>query len=173
MPTINGGACVVNGTPVDKVFSNGIQVYGRNLLSNSRGKFQPEVGKNDNYQEFASSSIYMEQGKTYLVSAQVAPGFVFSGTHNPTVESNRIVLWLVTRKNDKYIVQVISSDTTDISKGGTHFTWSQDSGMYELRVNSYKKDNSGYAEKVKIEQSTTATPWTPAPEDVGVVVQSA
>ena len=32
MTTINGRACVVNGTPVDKVFSNGKQVYGRNLL---------------------------------------------------------------------------------------------------------------------------------------------
>ena len=33
MPTINGKVCVVNGTPVDKVFSNGKQVYGRNLLT--------------------------------------------------------------------------------------------------------------------------------------------
>jgi len=32
MTTINGRACVVNGTPVDKVFSNDKQVYGRNLL---------------------------------------------------------------------------------------------------------------------------------------------
>ena len=32
MTTINGRACIVNGTPVDKVFSNGRQVYGRNLL---------------------------------------------------------------------------------------------------------------------------------------------
>lgn len=32
MPMINNRACVVNGTPVDKVFSNGRQVYGRNLL---------------------------------------------------------------------------------------------------------------------------------------------
>ena len=31
MSTINGGVCVVNGKPVDKVYSNGIQVYGRNL----------------------------------------------------------------------------------------------------------------------------------------------
>ena len=35
MPTINGRACVVNGTPVDKVFSNGRQIYGRNLLINT------------------------------------------------------------------------------------------------------------------------------------------
>ncbi|EKQ04197.1 phage tail fiber protein [Lacticaseibacillus casei A2-362] len=35
MPTINGRACVVNGVPVDKVFSDGRQVYGRNLLADS------------------------------------------------------------------------------------------------------------------------------------------
>ncbi|MDA5386533.1 hypothetical protein [Loigolactobacillus backii] len=35
MSTINGRACVVNGTPVDKVFSNGKQVYGRNLALNT------------------------------------------------------------------------------------------------------------------------------------------
>lgn len=41
MPTINGKACVVNGTPVDKVFSDGRKVYGRNLLlgtSDSKGQ---------------------------------------------------------------------------------------------------------------------------------------
>lgn len=32
MTTINDRACVANGTPVDKVFSDGKQVYGRNLL---------------------------------------------------------------------------------------------------------------------------------------------
>jgi len=32
MPTINGKACVANSVPVDKVFSNGKQVYDRNLL---------------------------------------------------------------------------------------------------------------------------------------------
>ena len=35
MTTINGRACVVNGTPVDKAFSNGKQVYGRNFLADS------------------------------------------------------------------------------------------------------------------------------------------
>jgi len=32
MTTINGKVCVVDGVPVDKVFSDGKQVYGRNLL---------------------------------------------------------------------------------------------------------------------------------------------
>lgn len=35
MPTINGKACVANGKAVDKVFSDGMQVYGRNLLADS------------------------------------------------------------------------------------------------------------------------------------------
>lgn len=32
MPTINGRACAVDGKPVDKVYSNVRQIYGRNLL---------------------------------------------------------------------------------------------------------------------------------------------
>jgi len=36
MTTINGRACIVNGVPVDKVFSNGKQVYGRNYIENSQ-----------------------------------------------------------------------------------------------------------------------------------------
>lgn len=35
MPTINGKACVVDGMPVDKVYSNGRQIYGRNLIAGS------------------------------------------------------------------------------------------------------------------------------------------
>lgn len=40
MSTINGRACVANGTPVDKVFSNSRQVYGRNLLLDSQNQTQ-------------------------------------------------------------------------------------------------------------------------------------
>lgn len=35
MSTINGQVCVVDGVAVDKVFSNGKQVYGRNMLADS------------------------------------------------------------------------------------------------------------------------------------------
>lgn len=40
MPTINGKVCVVNGVAIDKVFSNGKQVYGRNLLLDSQIRTQ-------------------------------------------------------------------------------------------------------------------------------------
>ena len=44
MPTINGKVCVVNGTPVDKVFSDGRQVYGRNLVSGTGQEYVMEYG---------------------------------------------------------------------------------------------------------------------------------
>ena len=36
MSTINGNVCVVNGVAVDKVFSDGKQVYGRNYYQQNR-----------------------------------------------------------------------------------------------------------------------------------------
>ena len=139
---------------ITSTLSNG----GVNLLNNSQGNFQPKNGAIDNWQRFDGANVYMTQGKKYTVSAQCGPaGFYFSGSHITTEESNRIVLWLV----DNGVNQIISSDTTDISLGGTQFTWNHASGTYTLRVNSYKKDNSGYASHVQIEYGDTATPWKP------------
>lgn len=144
---------------------------GTNLLNNSQGNFQPKHSTIDNYQVFDDVSVYMTEGRKYTVSAQSAAGFAFSGSHVTTAESNRITLWLV--DPPKNIWQVISSDTTDISKGGTHFTWNHASGTYSLRVNSYRKDNSGYAYHVKIEYGDTATPWKPSNGDISSLQQTA
>ena len=160
MSTINGKVCVANGTPVDKVFSNGKQVYGRNLLSNSIGKFQPNMSRTDNYIIYDASTVYMTQGQQYTVHADASSGLVWSGTHDPTVESNNVVLWLT----DNTIVSRIISDAN--TGTGTTFTWNDPSGTYYLRVNTYKSDNSGYAENVKLEQGDIATPYSPAPEDI-------
>ena len=160
MPTINGRACVANGKPVDKVFSNGKQVYGRNLLLNSRGKFQPNESTTDNYIVYSDSTVYMTQGQQYTVHADASSGLVWYRYHDGSVESNRVVLWLT----DKAGIWTIISDAN--TSTGTTFTWNSPSGTYYLRINTYKLDNSGYAENVKLEQGDTATPWTPAPEDV-------
>lgn len=61
MPTINGKACVVNGTPVDKVFRDGRQVYGRNLLLDS----QTQMRKPSWY---AQNNYWTEDRGTYLGS---------------------------------------------------------------------------------------------------------
>ena len=86
MSTINGRACVVNGTPVDKVFSNGKQVYGRNLL----------IGSTDNVVHYATVSgftvwqSYVTQfniGDTLNVSADITANITadITSTHGDTV----------------------------------------------------------------------------------------
>lgn len=66
MATINGKACVVNGTPVDKVFSDGRQVYSRNMLLNSDQQFTNISGEfmttpfnlNDIFDKYGTDQIY-------------------------------------------------------------------------------------------------------------------
>ena len=140
---------------------NGQQVGGRNLLSNSRGKFQPNGisgSRIDNYIVYYNSTVYMTKGQQYTVHADASSGLVWSSTHNTSVESNNVVLWIVGGN-----VNTIVSDAN--TGTGTTFTWDYPSGTYYLRVNTYKSDNSGYVENVKVEKGNVATDWTPAPED--------
>lgn len=139
---------------------------GVNLLKKSEGPFRP-TGVNtttiaDNYGIYDSSTVNMIQGQTYTVSGQT--NGVWSGTHDPNTISNKCVLWLV---NDQISI-VISADTMPHT-----FTWNYPTGTRKLRVNAYHKgaDNTIYAEKIKIERGTVATPWTPAPSDNATVTQ--
>lgn len=136
---------------------------GRNLLRNSTndsGRFQPNLSKIDNYIIYAASTVYMTQGQQYTVHANASDGLVWSDTHDPSKESNNVVLWLT---DTNTISQIISDTDTNT---GTTFTWNHPSGTYLLRVNTYKVDNSGYVERVMLEKGTVAHDWQPAPEDI-------
>lgn len=141
---------------LNDITSNG---GGRNLLRNSIGKFQPNWSKIDNWMSYTDSTVYMEQGQQYTVHANASEGLVWRGTHNNTVENNNVVLWLADMKT---VSQIISDANTAT---GTTFTWNHPSGTYYLRVNTYKADNSGYADHVMLEKGIVAHDWSPAPED--------
>lgn len=141
---------------LDGIISNG---GGRNLLRNSIGKFQPNLSKTDNWSVYTTSTAYMTQGQQYTVHADASDGLVWSGAHNNAVENSNIVLWLT---DNQGISQIISDSNTGT---GTTFIWNHPSGTYYLRVNTYKADNSGYAERVMLEKGTVAHDWQPAPED--------
>ena len=148
----------VNGK-IDGITSNG---GGRNLLrysTNDNGKFQPNLSRIDNYIIYAASTVYMTQGQQYTVHANASDGLVWSSTHNPNVENSNVVLWLTDQKD---VSQIISDSNTGT---GTTFTWNHPSGTYYLRVNTYKADNSGYADHVMLEKGIVAHDWSPAPED--------
>ncbi|MFL2026702.1 hypothetical protein ACEN3Q_04305 [Limosilactobacillus fermentum] len=136
---------------------------GVNLLCNSNGRFQPNSSKTDNWAIYSTSTVYMTQGQQYTVHANASSGLIWSGTHNPNVTSNNVVLWLT---DGIKVSQIISDSNTGTR---TTFTWNNPSGTYYLRVNTYKSDNSGYAEKVMLEKGTVAHDWSPAPSDMATV----
>lgn len=157
-PTATQALNVANSvnSKLNDITSNG---GGRNLLRNSIGKFQPNWSKIDNWMSYTDSTVYMEQGQQYTVHANASEGLVWRGTHNNTVENNNVVLWLADMKT---VNQIISDANTAT---GTTFTWNHPSGTYYLRVNTYKADNSGYADHVMLEKGIVAHDWSPAPED--------
>lgn len=138
---------------------------GTNLLLNSKGKFQPDKSSTDNWYvyDLVGTSVYMTQGQQYTVHADASSGLVWSGMHVGSTESNNVVLWLVDNANVNTIISDSNTGT------GTTFTWNNSSGTYYLRVNTYKPDNSGYVENVKIEKGGLATDWCPNPADNATV----
>lgn len=136
---------------------------GVNLLCNSNGRFQPNSSKTDNWAMYSTSTVYMTQGQQYTVHANASSGLIWSGTHNPNVTSNNVVLWLT---DGIKVSQIISDSNTGTR---TTFTWNNPSGTYYLRVNTYKSDNSGYAEKVMLEKGMVAHDWQPSPSDMATV----
>ncbi|WJD84214.1 hypothetical protein QSU93_06960 [Limosilactobacillus fermentum] len=143
-------------TTVADIKANG---GGVNLLCNSIGKLQPNNSRIDNWTTY-SATVYMKQGQQYTVHANASDGLVWSGTHNPNVASNNVVLWLIDYAK---VWQIISDAKTGTM---TTFTWNNPSGNYYLRVNTYNPDNSGYVEKVMLEEGTVAHTWSPAPDDL-------
>ena len=145
---------------VDMVGS--VEVGGVNLLHNSKGPFQPKGSKIDNYVTYSNAWISMEKGKEYTLSAKgTAP---FTGSHTTDKEKNEICLWLVKHDENINVYRIISSSTT--GNNGTKFTWNDPSGKYYLRVNTYKIDNSNYAEDIQIEEGNIKTTYTRNPEDI-------
>lgn len=69
MSTINGKACVVNGTPVDKVFSNSRQVYGRNLLLDSQTQMRKPSWYTQNNYWTADRGTYLGSNIKYVTHA--------------------------------------------------------------------------------------------------------
>lgn len=169
MTTINGKACVVNGTPVDKVFSNGRQVYGRNLLTGT-GNNLTITGTNTanqwNYNYslvngYNISSLASAFGTQFTVSFDwLVSGSSPSGTFKIQWNNDP---WQVTpaitvssSNTSGYISKTISV-STDSRNVATLLGFRLDNFVGTLTISN-----------LKLEEGTTATPWTPAPEDVGV-----
>lgn len=147
------------------MFSGG----GINLLKSSAGPFQPQGnGHIDNYEIYSNSTIELVQGKQYTISGMT--NGIFSGEHNPSIESDNVVLWIVSNGDSIGVNKVVSNGKT---AKGTTFTWGYPSGTYSLRVNTYHPtaSNKIKAWNIKIEPGTVRTPWVPNSSDLATQIK--
>nr|DAP96227.1 MAG TPA: tail protein [Caudoviricetes sp.] len=146
-----------------------VQVGGRNLLRGSKGPFIPDrkpANFDNNVLYAGNTSISMEQGQEYIISAKTDGNF--TAHHDGTKESDNVVLWIMDKDVRNY--QIVS----DLKTGtvGTRFVWNRPSGIYHLRVNTYHRVATKSVWDVKIERGTIKTDWSPAPEDVQADIDS-
>lgn len=146
-----------------------VQIGGVNLLRNSKGPFKPDK-KNlttfDNYQSYPDSTVYLENDKQYIISAET-DGYLTS-IHNGTVESDNVVLWIVNA--DQSVNKIVSNDKTPTT--GSIFTWDRPTGTYRLRVNTYHKTAVKSAWNIQIEEGNVKTTYTRNPEDTQEQIDS-
>ena len=147
-----------------------MKIGGRNLLRGSKGPFLPDrkPGNFDNNVLYAgNTSIYMEQGQEYIISAKTDGNF--TAHHDGNKESDNVVLWIMDKDVRNYqIVSDLKTGTT-----GTKITWNKPTGIYHLRVNTYHKEATKSVWDVKIEKGNVATDWSPAPEDTDGLITEA
>ena len=147
-----------------------LRVGGRNLLRGSKGTFMPDKKPStfDNNVLYADqTSIYMEQGQEYIISAKTDGNF--TAHHDGNKESDNVVLWIMDKNVRNYqIVSDLKTGTT-----GTKIIWNKPTGIYHLRVNTYHKNAVKSVWDVKVEKGTLATDWSPAPEDTDGLITEA
>lgn len=154
MPTINGKACVVNGTPVDKVFSDGKQVYGRNLVTGTSNEL-----KTITVSGWGRSPIY-KTGRTCGAGKYYYSAYV----ENTTPVGIRIFIHVNGRGNNDFshILPAgqsgIVSYTLDVL---------EEESLHGIWVGFANSQTKSYTYKYKEVMITRApSPWSPAPEDV-------
>ena len=136
-----------------------VNTNGANLLNGSKGPFKPDkkpANFDNNILYKDSTSIYMEQGQEYIVSAKTDGNF--TAHHDGNKESDNVVLWIMDKDVRNYqIVSDLKTGTT-----GTKITWNKPTGTYHLRVNTYHKypDKLKSVWDVKIEKGSIKSDYT-------------
>lgn len=164
MPTINGRACVVNGTPVDKVFSDGRQVYGRNLLAGVDRTIHQATGW---FQWIANiERKFIKVGEPLCFSALInnAPhaGELVQGNACCAMQAKDVSGKVILEKDGN----TISFDADGISQVSMVVPNETDAIQIFIVNNNSSMLQNPYYGYPKVEFGNVATPWTPAPEDV-------
>ena len=201
MAIINGKALVKDGRPLDRVYSNGQLVYGRNLLSNSLFKYQLKDSNSAFYglqsnvvgseyvpsksdTDLTISSLYVARLKLpigmYTSSITIANNsetvanvqfILMAGTAdtgiNPSVNGVNVP-WETAYSNPRVTINVPPKSKEVYTLTFTAKSINNTGGGYIPQFLIFRETTANPVtrySKPKLEKGSTATPWTPAPED--------
>lgn len=148
------GVGLVNTTLRYAKSTDGVNKPSGNVVANFPNEIKPNRSSIDN-NITTELKVRLEQGKTYILSAET--NGTFTNQHNPNQSSDNATIWLV---NPNFSTWVVISDSN--TANGTRYTHNRPTGEYNIRVNGYKTDNSTWVKNIVFEDGT----WSP---DIPVV----
>lgn len=143
------GVGLVNTTLRYAKSTDGVNKPSGNVVANFPNEIKPNRSSIDN-NITTDLKVRLEQGKTYILSAET--NGTFTNQHNPNQSSDNATIWLV---NLSFSTWVVISDSN--TANGTRYTHNRPTGEYNIRVNGYKTDNSTWVKNIVFEDGT----WSP------------
>lgn len=143
------GVGLVNTTLRYAKSTDGVNKPSGIVVANFPNEIKPNRSIVDN-NVVTNFKVRLEQGKTYILSAET--NGTFTNQHNPNQSSDNATIWLV---NPSFSTWIVISDGN--TANGTRYTHSRPTGEYNIRVNGYKADNSTWVKNIVFEDGT----WSP------------
>lgn len=143
------GVGIVNTTLRYAKSTDGVNKPSGVVVANFPNEIKPNRSIVDN-NVVTDFKVRLEQGKTYILSAET--NGTFTNQHNPNQSSDNATIWLV---NPSFSTWVVISDSN--TANGTRYTHNRPTGEYNIRVNGYKTDNSTWVKNIVFEDGT----WSP------------
>lgn len=143
------GVGLVNTTLRYTKSTDGVNKPSGVVVANFPNEIKPNRSSIDN-NITTDLKVRLEQGKTYILSAET--NGAFTSQHNPNQSSDNATIWLV---NPSFSTWLVISDGN--TANGTRYTHNRPTGDYNIRVNGYKADNSTWVKNIVFEDGT----WSP------------
>ena len=143
------GVGLVNTTLRYAKSTDGVNKPSGVVVAALNDKYQPSNSTTDNL-IMTGQRVRLEQGKTYILSAET--NGTFTNQHNSNQSSDNATIWIV---NPSFSTWAIISDNN--TANGTRYTHNRPTGEYEIRVNTYATDNSIWVKNIVFEDGT----WSP------------
>lgn len=143
------GVGLVNTTLRYAKSTDGVNKPSGVVVANFPNEIKPNQSSIDN-NITTDLKVRLEQGKTYILSAET--NGAFTNQHNSNEQSDNATIWLV---NPSFSTWAVISDSN--TANGTRYTHNRPTGEYNIRVNGYKTDNSTWVKNIVFEDGT----WSP------------